>query len=101
MCAFHVRPLEWNGKPLRPILDHVNGNPRDNRPDNLRLLCPNCDSQLSTRGGKNRGRVTPIADVGWQVNRDDGLVDSAVFAAMADSLDEARPMSPRSEPSDS
>jgi hypothetical protein len=39
------------------ILDHANGNRLDNRPNNLRYLCPNCDSQLSTRGGLNRGRV--------------------------------------------
>jgi hypothetical protein len=35
----------------------VNGNNSDNRPDNLRLLCPICDSQLPTRGGGNKGRI--------------------------------------------
>ena len=39
------------------ILDHINGNRRDNSPKNLRYLCPNCDAQLLTRGGLNRGRV--------------------------------------------
>lgn len=56
-CHFHTHPLIWNGEPLKPILDHENGNKADNRPFNLRLLCPNCDSQLSTRGGGNKGRV--------------------------------------------
>jgi hypothetical protein len=44
-CLFHTNPLVWNGKPLQLILDHINGNADDNNPNNLRLLCPNCDSQ--------------------------------------------------------
>ena len=56
-CTFHTLRPFWAGKQLPLILDHVNGNNRDNRPGNLRLLCPNCDSQLPTRGGANRGRV--------------------------------------------
>lgn len=39
---------EWNGQPLVFALDHINGNNRDNRLKNLRLLCPNCDSQQPT-----------------------------------------------------
>jgi hypothetical protein len=38
----------WNGKPITMRLDHVNGKPNDNRIDNLRMVCPNCDSQLET-----------------------------------------------------
>jgi hypothetical protein len=61
-CVFFSSPLLWNGKTLPLILDHVNGNNRDNSPSNLRYLCPNCDSQLSTRGGANRGRVLEAGD---------------------------------------
>jgi hypothetical protein len=56
-CPFHTGPLVWNGQPLKLTLDHANGVNSDNRPKNLRLLCPNCDSQLATRGGGNKGRV--------------------------------------------
>jgi hypothetical protein len=56
-CRFHTEPLIWNGLPIKPILDHIDGNNSDNRPKMLRLLCPNCDSQLPTRGGANKGRI--------------------------------------------
>jgi hypothetical protein len=56
-CPFYSSPLEWNKKELPLILDHKSGNAFDNSPSNLRYLCPNCDSQLLTRGGANKGRI--------------------------------------------
>jgi hypothetical protein len=44
---------EWNGKPLVMRLDHENGTSDDCRIENLRLVCPNCDSQLPTFAGRN------------------------------------------------
>lgn len=38
----------WQGKELVLVLDHINGNNRDHRKENLRMLCPNCNSQQST-----------------------------------------------------
>lgn len=45
---------EWNGKPLNMILDHIDGNPHNHKLENLRMLCPNCDSQMDTFCGKNK-----------------------------------------------
>lgn len=44
----------WNGKILSLELDHINGVNNDNRLENLRFLCPNCHSQTSTYGSKNK-----------------------------------------------
>ena len=45
---------EWNGSPLTLRLDHINGKHTDSRIENLRFVCPNCDSQLPTYCSKNR-----------------------------------------------
>ncbi len=35
-------------------LDHINGDSRDNRLKNLRILCPNCHSLQPTHRGRNK-----------------------------------------------
>lgn len=35
--------------------DHINGDPYDDRFENLRVLCPNCHALTSTYKGANRG----------------------------------------------
>ncbi len=54
-CAICGHPPLWEAKPIVFILDHVSGDSADNRRENLRLVCPNCDSQLDTYKAKNKG----------------------------------------------
>lgn len=52
---------DWRGAPLSMQLHHVNGDGRDNRLDNLRLLCPNCHSQTENFSGRGVMRRTERA----------------------------------------
>ena len=52
-CALCKLGASWQSKPLVFHLDHIDGNPTNNRLENLRILCPNCHSQTPTYCGKN------------------------------------------------
>ena len=74
-CGICHRPPEWEGKPLVLVLDHVNGINNDCRRENLRLVCPNCNSQLPTfcgrqNKGKGKGeKAVFCSDCGRKVGR--------------------------------
>lgn len=52
-CSICQQLPYWNNKSMTLILDHINGIYNDNRLINLRIVCPNCNSQLETTGGRN------------------------------------------------
>lgn len=53
-CATCGISNSWNDKELIFVLDHIDGDASNNERKNLRLVCPNCDSQLPTFKSKNK-----------------------------------------------
>ncbi|MFI2758223.1 HNH endonuclease signature motif containing protein [Streptomyces echinatus] len=55
-CALcGIEPV-WLGEPLPLEVDHIDGDWRNNRVENLRFLCPNCHSTTDTYRGRGKGR---------------------------------------------
>ena len=53
-CSICGIPNIWNNMELNFILDHIDGNASNSSRNNLRLICPNCDSQLPTFKSRNK-----------------------------------------------
>lgn len=47
-CELCNQGEDWMGKKMSLILDHINGVNNDNRLENLRIVCPNCNATLDT-----------------------------------------------------
>ena len=56
-CELCGQGEEWCGRRMSLILDHVNGVHTDNRLENLRIVCPNCNATLETHCGRNASRL--------------------------------------------
>jgi len=54
VCSI-CKGTKWNDKPIPLVLDHIDGHWDNTKLDNLRLVCGNCDMQLPTYKGKNKG----------------------------------------------
>lgn len=58
-CSICGLPPVWNNKILPLIIDHINGVNNDNRLENLRFVCPNCNYQLETTC-RNHNKVSEV-----------------------------------------
>lgn len=53
-CAICSCEPIHNNKHLVFVIDHIDGDASNNKRDNIRMVCPNCDSQLDTFKSKNK-----------------------------------------------
>ena len=63
---------EYNNKPIRLQIDHIDGNNKNDTIENYRYLCPNCHTQTDTWGVKNvseegKKRMTEAAYLGNKI----------------------------------
>ena len=64
-CEMCGQGETWRGLRMGLILDHVNGVWNDNRLENLRFLCPNCNATLDTHCGRKNKRTVVDRECGY------------------------------------
>ncbi len=52
--CYSCEKKDWLNQEIPLELEHINGDNKDNRLENLTLLCPNCHALTGTYRGKNR-----------------------------------------------
>lgn len=75
ICTICGQEPFWNGKEMTLILDHINGENHDDRLENLRWVCPNCNIQLPTTNRRKIGEAAIhkkyyCCDCGVEITKD-------------------------------
>jgi hypothetical protein len=60
LCELCGQGELWQGRRMALILDHIDGDGRDNRLENLRIVCANCAATLDTHCGRKL-RLGPVS----------------------------------------
>lgn len=50
------KSTEWMGEPIPLELDHIEGDASKNKPEDIRILCPNCHAMTPTWKNRNKGK---------------------------------------------
>lgn len=72
-CCLCGQGENWNGMKISLILDHINGVYNDNRLENLRIVCPNCNAGLDTFAGRNLKRRLYYCNCGVEIDKSSSM----------------------------
>ncbi len=72
-CCLCGQDENWNGMKISLILDHINGIHNDNRIENLRIVCPNCNAGLDTFAGKNINKKNYYCECGMEILKNSSM----------------------------
>lgn len=72
-CCLCGQDENWNGMKISLILDHINGVYNDNRIENLRIVCPNCNAGLDTFAGRNSPKKVYYCDCGSEIDKNSSI----------------------------
>jgi len=71
---------DWNSKPIRLHLDHIDGNHSNNQRDNLRLICPNCHSQTETYCRSQTGKKLTDSEIAEAIIKNECDITKAIIS---------------------
>lgn len=94
-CSICGQEPVWQGKELTLILDHINGTNNDDRLENLRWVCPNCNQQLDTTGGKQSHKNTNKIEKKYFCSNCGAEIQSKVAKLCVDCANKARRVAER------
>ena len=82
LCGWSRCNVKTGQVPL--VADHINGNWRDNTENNLRLICPNCDSLSPTYAALNKGNGRENRSTSRRVQEARVFVKQAALAQLVE-----------------
>ena len=72
ICSICGQKPFWNEKPMSLVLDHIDGDNKNDELSNLRWVCPNCNIQLPTTSRRKQvfdeSRISRCIDCGIKIN---------------------------------
>ncbi len=77
-CCLCGQDETWKGVKISLILDHINGIHNDNRFENLRIVCPNCNAGLDTFAGKNLQKKIYYCKCGSEIDKKSSMCISCL-----------------------
>jgi hypothetical protein len=85
-CEKCEQDENWNGEHISLILDHINGINNDNRFENLRIVCPNCNATLLTHCRGKMGLIKKIKSEKYKITLNRRKVERPLYKQLLNEI---------------